>query len=404
MQRERSSSTFWLYAAAALSFISSAWAAEYTAIYKFRVVDGHNPAAALIFDAAGNLYGTTVNGGYYGGGTVFMLTPTPSGRWTETVIHGFGGADGIYPYGALTFDAAGNLYGTTVRGGPGISWGTAFKLSPNPDGSWTQSVIYAFEGDKGSDPYAGLIFDTAGNLYGTAILEGGFNCWGSGCGAVFKLTPGPDQTWTASVVHGFDNNGLDGYSPHAGLIMDGNGNLYGTTTFGGTYDRGTVFKLMPQPDGAWAEIVLYNFAGSDGSIPVAALFLDTAGNLYGSTSTGGTYDAGTIFRLTPNPDGSWQHTTLHVFKGRDGASPYAGLISDVYGNLYGTTRNGGVYNSGTVFKLEPEPGGYWNLTKLHTFKHGQHPYAGLVMDNAGNLYGTAPGGGYGYGVVFRITP
>jgi uncharacterized repeat protein (TIGR03803 family) len=383
-----------------LTLASSAWAAEYKAIYKFKGGgDGQNSTADLVLDAAGNLYGTTVYGGANDAGTVFKLTPNPDGSWTETVLYSFGGEmDAAYPWAGLIFDGTGNLYGTTLWGGANDA-GTVFQLTPSPDGSWAEKVLFSFKrGGDGYYPLGDLVFDAAGNLYGTT--EG----YDTEYGTVFKLTPNPDGSWTETMLHSF-GSGTDGADPFAGVVFDAAGNLYGTTLNGGTYGYGTIFQLTPNPDGSWAESVLYNFkGGTDGGLPLGDLIFDAAGTIYGMTHGGGAYDAGTVFKLTPNPDGSWKKSKLHTFRGTDGRYPRAGLIFDTAGNLYGSTREGGAYDSGMVFKMKPQPDGRWKLNRLHLFKNNHRPFAELVKDAAGSLYGTTYYGGKGYGVVFKITP
>jgi len=400
-----------------LMLVPGSWAAEYKALHKFKGgKDGASPQAGLIFDPAGNLYGTTYAGGRSslcdgGCGTVFKLTSNGGGSWTKSVLHSFHYTDGSAPSASLILDAAGNLYGTTAGGGI-YGMGTVFQLTPNGHVGWTESVIHSFVYNfaDGYTPEAALIFDQAGNLYGTT-RNGGTGCSGGhegGCGTVFQLTPNGDGSWTENIIHSFTNDcpgGVcDGLNPLAGLIVDAAGNLYGTTPIGGDADWGTVFELKPNGEGTWAESILHSFMNIDGD-PQAGLIFDAAGNLYGTSAEGGSYNHGTVFKLIPNPDGSWTENVLHSFTGgKDGDGPCAGLILDGAGNLYGTTLNGGTNNSGTVFKLILQPGGSWKFTTLHRFKYGQEPQAVLVMDAAGNLYGTAPKGGRGYGVVFRITP
>ncbi len=374
--------------------------------------DGYMPSTSLIFDAAGNLYGTTqYGGGANAYGTVFELTPAGGGNWTETVLYSFrSGTDGAVPGAGLIFDAAGSLYGTTTAGGPNN--GTVFELTPTAGEGWTEQVLYRFCSQAncadGQYPYGGLIFDAAGNLYGTTEF-GGTN----GYGTVFKLTPTAGGGWTETVLHSF-GSGTDGASPFVGLIFDAAGNLYGTTTYGGTYGVGTVFELTPTAGGDWLETVLYSFGInglSDGGYPWAGLIFDAAGNLYGTTFYGGTYNRGTVFELTPMSGGGWTETVLHSFNpnnGTDGFNPYAGLIFDAAGNLYGTAYYGGSYGGGTVFELTPAAGGGWTETVLRSFGNGTDgfwPYAGLIFDHAGNLYGTTEyGGTHNYGTVFELTP
>src|ERR1017187_5420046 len=323
--------------------------------------------SGLIFDGAGNLYGTTLGGQ---GGSVFELTPTAGGGWTEKVLHSFGnGTDGEDPQAGLIFDAAGNLYGTTIAGGT-YGGGTAFELTPAAGGGWTEQVLLNFDGTDGQHPYGALIFDAAGNLYGTTSYGGTYDY-----GTVFELTPAAGGGWTETVLHNFNDNGTDGYWPYAGLIFDAVGNLYGTTYGGGVYTSctngsflgcGTVFELTPTAGGGWTEKVLHSFGnGTDGEDPQAGLIFDAAGNLYGTTIAGGTYGGGTAFELTPAAGGGWTEQVLLNFDGTDGQHPYGALIFDAAGNLYGTTSYGGTYDYGTVFELTPAAGGGWTETVLH---------------------------------------
>src|ERR1039458_10243465 len=399
---------------AATLFVTSTWAtAQEKVLYSFYGgTDGNGPEAGLIFDAAGNLYGTTGAGGTANAGTAFELTPTAGGGWTETVLHSFTPyyGDGTGPSAGLIFDAAGNLYGTT-RGGGTYGAGTVFELTPAGGGSWTEKVLYSFGayGTDGVVPYAGLIFDAAGNLYGTTNAGGTYYQYGT----VFELTPAGGGNWTETVLHNFVANGTDGYYPWAGLAFDRFGNLYGTTQDGGTYVVGTVFELTPAGGGNWTETVLHNFNnnGTDGIIPLAGLIFDAAGNLYGTTTEGGTPGGGTVFELTPAGGGSWTEKVLYNFNynGTDGWGPQVGLVFDAAGNLYGTTPWGGTYTDGTVFELTPAGSGGWTETVLHNFNEfgngdGYYPLAGLILDAAGNLYGTTSVGGtyYNYGTVFEL--
>jgi len=405
-------------------------------LHRFTGANGSTPLAGLVFDTAGNLYGTTTYGGDlscsgYGGagcGTVFKLSKDPDGTWTESVLHKFSGADGVMPEAGLIFDAAGNLYGTTSYGGsssncvgyPGC--GTVFKLSPNSNGSWTESVLYSFKGEvgdlfyDGQFPRAGLIFDAAGNLYGTTVLGGDSTCgqFAGGCGSVFKLTANSGGSWTESLLYSF--NGSDGQYPSSRLIFDPDGNLYGTTQGGsGTTGYGAVvFKLAPNSDGSWSESVLHAFSGlSDGEVPLAGLILDATGSLYGTaeqggiqTCAGGYGGCGLVFKLTQKPDGSWKKTALHMFAGKPVGDPASDLIFDAAGNIYGTAWG---RTNGAVFKMTPGTDGRWAYSILKVFdgEPGLQPTAPLVLDNAGNLYGTTSACGPEKGcdgVVFEITP
>jgi len=387
--------------------------------------DGSNPAASLISDAAGNLYGTAVYGGNsncpHGCGVVFELTPA-NGRWKQKVLHHFedNGRDGYYPEGSLIFDKAGNLYGTTSVGGT-YSGGTVFELMLQEDGKWKEKILHSlkYPGD-GSAPRAALTLDASGNLYGTASYGGSYDC-----GLVFKLTRGANGQWSEKVLYDFvDYEGSDGCYPAAVLVFDSSGNLYGATGVGGQTGNGTIFELTPGKHGSWTEKVLYFFGGgSDGGVPGDVVF-DKAGSLYGVTGFGGGYPqscmggCGTVFKFTPGAKGQWTLTTLFSFDQTDGAFPGGRVIFDAAGNLYSTTQGGGAYGSdcpsdgllgcGTVFKLTPGGDGKWTEEVLHSFDNngvdGWEPYSGLIMDAAGNLYGiTFMGGAYNYGTVFEIT-
>ncbi len=384
--------------------MSGGWAEKVLHSFNDNGMDEYYPFAGLISDAAGNLYGTTAAGGTYGGGTVFELTLQAGVGWTEQVLHNFGnGTDGSGPFAGLIFDAVGNLYGTTEEGGSS-GWGIVFELTPTSGGGWTETVLHSFQhnGTDGYVPVAGLIFDAAGNLYGTTSGGGTYgNCTYFGCGTVFELTPTSGGGWTEQVLHDF-GNGTDGAKPSAGVTFDAAGNLYGTTVEGGTYTDGTVFELTPTAGGGWTEQVLWNFgSGTDGAGPYASLIFDAAGNLYGTTWAGGVYGAGTVFELTSTAGGGWTEQVLHSLSGdgTDGANPDAVLTFDAAGNLYSTTYEGGAYSCGgpgcgTVFEMMPTAGGGWTEQVLHSFgsgRDGAEPAAGLIFDAAGNLYGTTWG-------------
>jgi len=386
---------------------SAAAASEFKVLHAFTWAD--YPSGKLTMDAAGNLYGTAQFGGAHGSGVVYRLAPNPNGSGTVSILYSFtGGTDGDIPEGGVTFDAAGNLYGTTYAGGGG--GGVVYKLAPNPQGSWTESVLHSFKGGTAGANPTGLTFDAAGNLYG-ATQHGG----APGYGFVYKLAPNPHGSWTESVLYSF-KGGTDGAYPQGqGPAFDAAGNLYGTTS--GSESNpcfntcGTVFKLSPNPDGTWREAVLHSFeGGTDGVYPYDQLTFDAAGNLYGVTELGGGSGCygggcGVIYKLAPNPDGSWTESVLHSFDGPDGKSPSARLTLDAAGNLYGTTHDGGACGYGVVFKLKPTATG-WKETVLHTFVgYGKSPFVvPLIFDRAGNLYGTTSAGTGNNGLVFEITP
>lgn len=310
--------------------------------------------------------------------------------------------DGANPWGGLITDSAGNFYGTTEGGGK-HGHGTVFRIAP----SHKETVLYSFKGGAdGAVPMAGLTADHAGNFYGTTWDSN--TCDGNSCGTVFKLAPDGTET----VLHHFTGqaNGGDGDGPQGDLIIDSGGNLYGTTYTGGAEGNGAVFKVTP----SGSETVLYSFqVGTDGAHPVAGLIAGGEGNLYGTTEAGGSYHNGTVFKLIPSSqNGIWTEAVLYSFCSKpnckDGSAPLAGLIADAQGNLYGTTQQGGKDNAGTVFKLAPDG----SETVLHTFCSGPHcnggssPEAGLIADIAGNLYGTTNSSGPAgsCGTVFMLAP
>jgi uncharacterized repeat protein (TIGR03803 family) len=380
------------------------------------------PGASLTLDAAGNLYGTTPwGGGAHSLGVVYEWTPADTGRH-ETILYRFAGAPPDYPNGAqplagLIMDTAGNLYGTTFEGGANEAsgrGGTVFELSPDQTRTaWTETTLYNFCMQSGcadgTSPIGGLIGDAAGNLYGTTG-GGGAN----GEGTVFELTPDKTgTTWSETVLYSFCVECIDGQNPQAALIMDGVGNLYGTTYGGGAKGGGTVFELSPDKTGTiWTETVLYGFPCPtngciDGTADPSGLIMDGAGNLYGTTVEGGAYKEGTVFELSPDkPRTAWTEMDLYSF-GKAGDSsgywPVGGVIMDNAGNLYGTTSDDG--SGGAVFELSPGADG-WRETVVYVFRRavdGVSPNAGLIMDEDGNLYGTTEGGGINErGVVFEL--
>ena len=364
---------------------SLARAQTYTVLYTFQgTPDGGGPRSGLIRDGKGNLYGTTWSGGTFNDGVVFKVDKTGK----ETVLHSFDSADGAQPWAAVVRDSAGNLYGTTYNGG--ISGcGVVFKL----DTLGTLTRLYNFTcGADGSNPRASLVRDSAGNLYGTTIFGGA-----SGKGTVFKV----DATGVETVLYSF-TDGVDGGYPWAGLVRDAAGNLYGTTVSGGTGTEGVVFKV----DKTGKETVLHSFVGgSDGMFPASGnLFRDSAGNLYGVTPQGGTPGFGVIYRV----DKAGNESVLYTFTGQlDGGTSISGLVHDTAGNLYGTTNfspgSGGNPGYGGIFELSLSG----LLSVLYAFPggaDGQPTYATLLRDSAGHLYGTTYTSNPGQGVAFKFTP
>jgi uncharacterized repeat protein (TIGR03803 family) len=327
------------------------------------------------------------------------MTPpaVAGGAWTETILYIFNGrSDGGAPRAGLISDESGALYGTTLVGPAPSGRGTVFKLTPSAiAGAWTEIVLYAFSGGSdGAVPAAALISDASGALYGSTVGGGAF-----GGGTVFKLIGPADAggTWNETALYSFPFSGYGDGGPHAGVMADGSGALYGTTFRGGDNNIGTVFKLTPPAvaGGTWTETVLHSFSGSDGAYPEAVLISDASGALYGTTDYGGANNAGTVFKLTPPAvaGGTWTQTVLHSFSGSDGAYPSAGLISDASGALYGTTLSGGVFGWGTVFSL---------MTPV-TFVGvpGQATCNGQTVSTLANRYGGMPAaaGALGYASV-----
>jgi len=366
--------------------------------------DGAAPLGGLLLDAAGNLYGTTLQGGKYssclpadvGCGVVFKLDT----NGVETVLHNFSGSDGAGSSATLIMDANGDLYGTAAVGGGGgcntgnsVGCGVVFKLSGHKE-----TVLYRFTGGAdGAFPWAGLVMDASGNFYGTTNAGGGY-----GGGVVFKLA-GKKET----VLHAF-TGGKDGAAPGGGTLINANGSLYGTTVYGGDihcdypYSCGVVFKLTGRK-----EEVLHAFKDSpDGSFPAAGLFMDATGNLYGTTADGGDgSNGGIVFEV--GQDG--KERELHTFRSAHGGSdPQTGVVLDAHGNLFGTTLYGGSGRGccGTVFEITADG----KEKVLHSFctgdcSDGAYPLGDLIIDAKGNLYGTASGGGVNAnGTVFMITP
>jgi len=386
-------------------FVGAAKASTTEIIYSFGGgADGEYLDTDVAIDAAGNLYGTSVLGGTFGGGTVWQLSPVGNG-WVNTVLYNFtGDADGGEPYKGVTLDAAGNLYGTAVTGGSGScegGCGVTYKLTKSGS-TWTQNVIHSFTGADGSGPGSRVTVDNNGNVYGMTPTGGDF-----GLGTIYALRPKSNGTWAFNVIHHF-TGGSDGSSGSAGRMVFRGGHLYGAATTGGDFGHGVVFELKPRASGEWGFRTLYAFQDSpDGSFPYGALLFDGAGNVYGTTYYGGDNDLGVAYRLTRN-GGSWTEQVLYSFKaGQDGNSSISNLVSDSAGNLYGTTSEGGL-GSGTIFQLTPNQSGGWTETVPHLFANtpdGAFPYAGMVGNRSNVFFGaTVHGGADGEGAIYKFTP
>lgn len=401
-----------------LSTVSSAFAASEKVLLSFSGGDGSSPSGPLVFDAAGNLYGTTFYSGTFGNGTVFKLSPGANNTWTEAV-YSFGGKNGkggAHPYGGLVLDSSGNLYGTTFYGGA-YGYGTVFELTLNSSGKWTESVLYSFAGLRdGSNPASTLVFDAAGNLYGTTWYGGDVHgVIGGGDGTVFELSPTEKGRWIEKVLYQF--HGDDGANPRAGVVFDAAGNLYGGTVDGGyalcNVTCGVVYKLTPGSNGTWTETVLHRFASVDGGYNEGGVVLDAVGNLYGTTLIGGADGGGTVFKLSPNANGQWREQ-FYSINSTNGFLTYGGAVLDAAGNIYVASEGSGSgrYLYGSVFKLTLGPNGQWTNTMLHFFdlQDGANPISSLVLDAQGNLYGSSSYGGVGSctgdgcGVVYEVTP
>jgi uncharacterized repeat protein (TIGR03803 family) len=385
-------------------------------------VDGSYPTSSLTADGSGNLYGTTISGGSFGQGTVFELSPIGGGGgWSETVLYSFC-SNGVFPYctdganptySSVIFDKDGNLYGTAANGGA-YRYGVVWKLS-HAGATWTETVLYSFceEGYPcsvtGINPLNGLIVDSAGNFYGTAV-----NAAAGSPGTIFELSPSGGG-WTEQVLYTYEPSG-------GGLTIDATGNIFST-------GNDSVFELSPNGSGGWNQTSIYTFIDKRGGPypPSGTLVLDKTGSIYGITPLGGAKDYGTVFKLSRKKNGKWIAKVLHGFENGpvDGSFPN-GIVLDTSGNIFGTTRYGGNGNGngkcrrrmfcdpGTVFELVPPPGkGKYTEKILLSFNgtDGANPYATVTLDSAGNLYGTTwyggmgyDGGTTGYGVVFEVTP
>ncbi|HEX8817620.1 MAG TPA: choice-of-anchor tandem repeat GloVer-containing protein [Terriglobales bacterium] len=356
----------------------------FTLLYSFQGASGENPLAGVVMDSSGTLYGTTSEGGANGDGAVFTI----AADGTESLLYSFkGGADGSFPLAPLTFDSSGNIYGTTTLGGK-YGYGTVFKLASNGD----KSLVYSFGAGNhdGRYPSAGVLLDKQGTIFGTTQDGGGY-----GCGTVFKI----DANGKESIMHNFKGVGpghpADGAYPIAGLIRDHHGNLYGTTELGGASNDGTVFKI----DSTGRESLLLSLDGkSGGGYPFGGVVMDAQGNLYGTAAYGGD-GIGVTFELSP----AGKETPLHTFQGGDdGDYPSSGLAIDKHGNLYGTTEFGGLGGAGVLYKITTA--GKFFVQHHFDGSDGGDLLTSPFADDNGNVYGTATeGGANGQGSVFKLS-
>jgi uncharacterized repeat protein (TIGR03803 family) len=372
--------------------------ASLTMLASFDGTNGGYPYAGLVADAAGNLFGTTSQGGAYGDGTLFEIAKTSTGyASTPTTLVSFDDTSGAAPRTGLIIDAAGNLFGTTSEGGTNND-GTAFELAKSSTGyASTPIVLVSFTNTNAG----GLIADAAGDLFGTT----GYGSTTEG--DIFEITKTPgSHAGTPTILASLD--GTNGFNPVGSLIADAAGNLFGTSAWGGVSNDGAVFEIAKTAGGyASTATLLASFDGSNGAIPTAGLVADAAGNLFGTTSQGGAYGDGTVFEIAKTDGGyASSPTTLVNFGGADGIDPDAALLVDSVGNLFGTTYLGGANGAGTVFEIAKTSGSYASTpTTLVSLKSktGGMPMGGLIVDSAGNLYGTAGGGVGGQGTVFELT-
>jgi len=366
--------------------------------------DGEYADTDLVTDSAGNIYGTTVQGGTYASGTVFQVTPAG----VHTILYSFtGGTDGGEPYKGVTLDAQGNIYGTAGVGGKYVGpcvdtgCGTVFKLTNN-GGNWTFSIVHSFTGGRdGWGPGSGVTVDSAGVVYGTTPLGGTNNA-----GVIYQLT-NVSGNWTEKIIHAF-TGGNDGIGGSAGrLLPDRRGGFFGACTAGGANGSGVIFHLIPGSGGKWRLVPIYAFKGMpDAGFPYGGLLLDKSGNLYGTSYYDGANDLGTVYKLTNNHNGTWTESVLYSFQGgSDGASPISNLVADAAGNLYGTTSEGGAASCGcgTLFKLTP--GGIESV--VHAFQgppDGAFVYNGMVPGSGGFYGATVHGGTANEGAIYKFVP
>jgi uncharacterized repeat protein (TIGR03803 family) len=396
-----------------LSLFSTTVGAESVEHMLYSFSDCSTPYARVIADGSGNLYGTTYGGGTYGMGCVFKLSRNQDGSWSETNLHSFDWTISNQPMAPVVFDSSGNLYGTATGGGP-YGNGVVFELSPSANGEWIQRILHNFGGaGDGSNPLD-LTLDQDGNIFGTTLYGGRENG-----GIVYKLSRDKDG-WTETILHSFPGDGMNGCqgwhacNPGGGVVLGPDGTLYGTSFFGGTQNIGTAYELSPRKNGTYRERVIYSFHETDGAGPDSTPILDSRGNLYGTTISGGNltcdppYGCGTVFQLTSTPKSTWSEHVLLALDDNTGNLAWGPVVFDRKGNLYGMADSGVVGSgmNGSVFKLTPNSHGSWTLTVLHKFpfysrQDGRSPVGITLL--RGKLLGTTWSGGENdVGTLFEI--
>ncbi|HEX4159890.1 MAG TPA: choice-of-anchor tandem repeat GloVer-containing protein [Rhizomicrobium sp.] len=350
----------------------AAFAGTETVLYAFQGgTDGASPWAVPTMDAKGDLYGTTLLGGAGGNGAVYELVHGKGG-WTEKVLYSFtGGNDGGWAYGGVVLDSAGNIYGGTRSGGSS-DCGVVYELSPGKHGSWTEKVLYSFPGSQDCEggPMGALTLDSKGNLFGGAVGDspcGGYYYYG----IVFELQH-TGSNWKEHDLHDFC--GSDGYGPVYGqLVFDSAGNLYGTSGSGGPGGRGVVFELSPAAHHQWNFTAIHSFTSDEGGLADGGLTIDASGTLYGAEGDGGAQGNGSIYQFTPLGGGVWNEAAPHIFNGSpDGVLPFQNPVSDASGNLFGTTYNGGDIadcwdDCGVIYELVRQQNGTWTESVVYDF-------------------------------------
>lgn len=346
------------------------------------------------------------------GAAISIFVSSTSLAGTETILYAFQGSainDGNTPYAGVVMDASGNLYGTTIYGGT-EGMGVVYELIRSGK-TWQEVVLHSFSGGSdGAYPYGGVVVDAAGNLYGGTRFGGNTQCSGGGCGVVYELSPGANGAWTESILFAFSGSNEGG--PLASPTLMGKRHLFGTTVGDDACDEGIVFELRHAKTG-WKERDLHDFCGNDGQAPAyGALVFDSGGNLYGTTGFGGQDGVGTVFELTPQANHKWTYTDIHDFTNAEGGVADGGVTIDISANLYGAEADGGTEGNGSLYELSPQGGGQWVENKLHVFTGGADgvlPFQNPIFDANGNLFGTTYGGGMTpgcqfCGVIYELTP